>query len=244
MVGGVFAVSRRLFDHPFFANEPFTEREAWVWLLADAAWKPRQVRGRHGVVELQRGQLAHSTRFMAAKWQWSEARVRRFLKRLKSDAMIDAQGDAQTTRITICKYNDYQKVSLPTDADNDAPSDRRSTRARRKEENIQSREEKEEPYGSSKKRGNRLPNDWQLAKDWADWAAGQGLSEFEIRREADKFRDYWHGIPGQRGVKLDWRVTWQNWVRKAVDTRQSRFGARPVRNAHGDLTNAFLFSRG
>ncbi|WP_395448686.1 hypothetical protein ACHMW7_28425 [Aminobacter sp. UC22_36] len=149
----MFAVSRRLFDHPFFANEPFTEREAWVWLLADAAWKPRQVRGRHGVVELQRGQLAHSTRFMAAKWQWSEARVRRFLKRLKSDAMIDAQGDAQTTRITICKYNEYQKVSLPSDADNDAPSDGRSTRARRKEENIQSREEKEEPYGSSKSAG-------------------------------------------------------------------------------------------
>lgn len=106
------------------------------------------------------------------------------------------------------------------------------------------KEEKEEPIGSSKKTGTRLSEGWQLPEAWSEWAANQGLSEFEIRRETDRFRDYWIGIPGQRGVKLDWRATWQNWVRKAVDTRQARAGGRPVRGANGDLTAAFLWARG
>ncbi|AWC25615.1 MULTISPECIES: hypothetical protein [Aminobacter] len=254
MAGGTFAVSRGLFDHPFFADEAFTEREAWVWLLAEAAWKPRRVRGRYGQIELERGQLAHATRFIAVKWKWSEARVRRFLARLKSDAMIDAVADAQTTRITICNYDEYQKMNRVVDADNDArndaqttlarrSNDARSTLARRKEEKGENIEGKETPIGVSKNRGLRLPSDWALPKDLADWALAEGLSEFEVRREADKFRDYWHNVPGKGGIKLDWSLTWKNWVRKAVEGRK-RTAAPGIRDASGNLTNKFLFARG
>jgi hypothetical protein len=48
------------------------------------------------------------------------------------------------------------------------------------------------------------------------FAAREGLSASEIRREADRFRDYWRGMPGQKGVKADWDATWRNWVRKAA----------------------------
>jgi hypothetical protein len=43
---GVVAISRKLFDQddPFFGGEPFTRREAWQWLIAEAAYKPRLVR--------------------------------------------------------------------------------------------------------------------------------------------------------------------------------------------------------
>ncbi|MER9206857.1 hypothetical protein [Mesorhizobium sp. M0771] len=65
MTSGVFAVSRDIFEHHFFAAEPFTEREAWVWLIREAAWKARRVRVKDGMVALKRGQLASSVRFMA-----------------------------------------------------------------------------------------------------------------------------------------------------------------------------------
>ncbi|WP_406873309.1 DUF1376 domain-containing protein [Aminobacter sp. P9b] len=108
----------------------------------------------------------------------------------------------------------------------------------------EAQKEKEETNVSSKKQGSRLPEDWTLPKAWDDLAVEQGLSEFEIKREAVKFRNYWVGVAGQKGVKRDWKGTWQNWVIKALEDRQKRPGARAVRNAHGDLTNAFLFSRG
>ena len=40
----------------------------------------------------------------------------------------------------------------------------------------------------------------------------------DLAGEHRKFCDYWIGISGQRGTKLDWDATWRNWMRNA-DTR-------------------------
>lgn len=74
-------------------------------------------------------------------------------------------------------------------------------------------------------KGSRLPPDWALPDDWlADagdiaFKAKTPITEQEIRNEADKFRDYWHGKPGAAGRKLDWRGTWRNWVRSYLERR-------------------------
>lgn len=74
---------------------------------------------------------------------------------------------------------------------------------------IPIKEEKKEKSA----RGTRLPENWQPSdKNLLD-ARQLGLSEAEINFEADKFRDYWVPMPGQRGVKLDWDGTWRNWCR-------------------------------
>lgn len=83
-------------------------------------------------------------------------------------------------------------------------------------------EKKEEPKGSSKKRGSRLPDDWHLPKAWGEWAVSEGMDEFSVRREADRFADYWHSVPGSKGVKRDWLPTWRNWIRKALDDRKPK----------------------
>ena len=142
----MFAVDRGIFEHPKLsdAKTPLSKLEAWLWLLSSAAWKPinRRISGR--TIELQRGQLAASTRFMADRWRWKEPRVRRFLNLLKTDADNDAEIDTQTdagiTVITIRKYDRYQRVSLPNDARadaaTDATGDAATTHERRKEEDI------------------------------------------------------------------------------------------------------------
>lgn len=66
-------------------------------------------------------------------------------------------------------------------------------------------------------RGSRIPPDWRLPAAWGDWAMGEGFPELSVRREADRFRDYWLGRAGKDGTKLDWEATWRNWIRKALD---------------------------
>ena len=157
---GVFAVDRGIWDHPSFANEPLTEREAWQWLIAEASFKDRTKRIGSVVLALSRGQVGASLRFMADKWQWSEPRVRRFLKRLKTDAMIDASTGAGITVITVCNYNKYQRVSLPRDATIDALDDAGATQQRRKVEDTENKEE--DILEETRQRAN-LPavvNDW------------------------------------------------------------------------------------
>jgi len=131
---GVYAVDRGIWDHPDFADEPFTEREAWHWLIGSCAWEPKRVRVGHAVVDLERGQCAFSLRFMAKRWQWSEPRVRRFLNRSKTDGRAIVDSTQGTTRITICNYDKYQFGRRGADSSIDAQTDAAPTQHRRKEE--------------------------------------------------------------------------------------------------------------
>ena len=116
MTGGTVNIARSIWEDTAFKSEPMTEREAFMWLIMEASWKPREYRvGRH-VVELQRGELASSVRYMAEAWQWSKSRVARYLERLRDRGMIqnrDRSGTASGTAITVisvCNYEEYQSA--------------------------------------------------------------------------------------------------------------------------------------
>lgn len=136
MSRGYFAVDRAIFDHPIFADEPFTEREAWQWMISEAAWRPTRIRVGRVVVNLDRGQLAHSLRFMADKWQWTVARVRRFLDRIKTDTMIATQTGTGVTVITICNYNKYQGGEQETGTPTATQTGNEPAQKRHKEEEL------------------------------------------------------------------------------------------------------------
>lgn len=72
------------------------------------------------------------------------------------------------------------------------------------------------------KRKTRLPDNWFLPKDWGDWALEQGLTESEIRTEAECFADYWRS---KEETRADWQATWRNWIR-----RRRTFERRPLQN--------------
>jgi hypothetical protein len=132
---GFIALSRGLPDHPIVGfRGKYKESEAWQWLLFEAAYTDRLYRAGSIVVQLKRGQVAHSTRFMAKAWGWSEAKVRRFLTCLKKGAMIDAAADAGVTVISICNYDKYQSAGGNYDAASDAATDAEATQQRRRKE--------------------------------------------------------------------------------------------------------------
>ena len=168
---GVFAVDRGVFDHPMFAPEPFTEREAWLWLVGAAAWKAMRLRAGKAIIALERGQCAFATRFLARRFKWSESRVRRFLKRLKIDAMVTTQTTRETTLITICNYDKYafgRRIDVPQI---DAQTGALATHERRKEEEI----------NNSKKE--------ELSS--ADALAGKYVYEREVVKLSKKHFDQW-----------------------------------------------------
>jgi hypothetical protein len=142
---GYIAVDRGIFDHPVFAPEAFTEREAWIWMIAEAAWRPCTVRVGRSLVQVGRGQFVHSLRFMATRWRWSEARVRRFLGRLSDrrtgDALIVVLATHEATQITICNYDKYQDGRRTGDAPSDAPPDAKPTQRRTNNQEPVTRED-------------------------------------------------------------------------------------------------------
>jgi hypothetical protein len=116
---GYIRFYRAIFTHPAFRPQPFTEREAWAWLIANAAWKPRRQRLGEHVVELDRGEVVGAVRYLAAEWQWSKGKVDRYLNRLKNEDMIGTRTGTGITVITVCKYSEYQggEDEVGTEAD-------------------------------------------------------------------------------------------------------------------------------
>jgi hypothetical protein len=64
-----------------------------------------------------------------------------------------------------------------------------------------------------KKRGTRMVAGSVMSADNLAFARQSGLSETAAQKAWDEFVDYWIGVPGHRGTKLDWSATWRNRIR-------------------------------
>jgi hypothetical protein len=65
-------------------------------------------------------------------------------------------------------------------------------------------------------RAHRLGDDWTPPDDWIEWASETRRWEpSAAREEAEIFACYWQAKAGKDACKLDWRKTWQNWVRNS-----------------------------
>ena len=84
------------------------------------------------------------------------------------------------------------------------------------------------PKGSNTPKGNRLPDEWQAGEAELAFGRNLGLSDAQIRDEQGQFKDFWRGIPGQRGRKLDWEATFRNRLpyRRAARARNARRKSR------------------
>lgn len=143
-MSGWYRMHRGWMAHAVFRDEEYSRRDAFLWMIEEAAFKPTQVHGPTGTIALERGQFSHSLRYMAAAWKWTEPRVRRYLKSTQDAKIIDAATVAGQSVITICNYDLYQ--ATPKDAD--AGSDAGATQGRRdgdakKKEGKKKEEERE-----------------------------------------------------------------------------------------------------
>lgn len=128
-MAGYYRMHRGWQAHPIFGTKAFSRRDAWIWLIENAAWQAMKIRINGSTVTLERGQVSHSVRHLAKAWGWSKSRVARFLDELRDEKMIenagqqrDSSGTATRTRggtengtaqniITICNYGKYQASS-------------------------------------------------------------------------------------------------------------------------------------
>jgi hypothetical protein len=87
-------------------------------------------------------------------------------------------------------------------------------------------------------RGSRLPADWQPSADELAWCMSK-RPDLDPDVTAEKFKDYWTAVPGQRGRKVSWTATWRTWVRnekapsgfKSIEQQNAETLRRLVANA-------------
>jgi len=96
-------------DCDVFADEPMSEREAWLWLIEHAAWKPIVRTNAKGErVKIDRGQLHVSLRALEKVFGWGKNKVARYLQRLEDHEMIGTATGQSGTILTVLNYSKYQ----------------------------------------------------------------------------------------------------------------------------------------
>jgi hypothetical protein len=85
-----------------------------------------------------------------------------------------------------------------------------------KEKEKKREEQTAEPAPANAKaatqRATRLPADWQPSDEEIAFCQTE-RPDLHVGKTAASFRDYWLGVSGGKGCKLDWSATWRNWVR-------------------------------
>lgn len=168
---GFVAISRDLWMNADFRDSEMSQREAWIWMIAHATWKPLEVRVGSNVIQLERGELAYSTRYLAGVFRWSEARVRRYFDMLKNRRMAQTKTDAGVTVVTICKYDEYQ--SAPADGDagatQAATQERRTSDANKNKDNKNNKKEDMSDRQTDLDIGDPWEGDKEFSQLWALW---------------------------------------------------------------------------
>ncbi len=83
------------------SDEPYTEREAWQWLIDNISRKKGYKRFNGKIYRINISQIVTSNRTLGKLWHWNEARVRRFITRLKNYGVLDAETNSHGTVLTI-----------------------------------------------------------------------------------------------------------------------------------------------
>lgn len=87
------------------------------------------------------------------------------------------------------------------------------------------------------KRGARLPDDFTVDAQMRTWAR-QKVPHVDIDLETLKFINYWQSKTGRDATKLNWALTWQNWMLRALEYGGAR--ASPTAK-HTDSPGMALF---
>ena len=118
-----FVCNRSLFKNPLWYGEKFTKGQAWVDLFGNANHSDGWFEKNSQRVDVKRGQTGRSIESLGEDWKWSRNKVKRFLKRLENEHMIERKMNHLTTIITICNYDKFQFNEKTNEPSNEVPDE-------------------------------------------------------------------------------------------------------------------------
>lgn len=109
MSQGWIAIHRSLKDHWIWKNDQYFK--AWVAILMEVNHEDQTVLIGDELIDCKRGESLNSVSTWISIFGsgWTRQKIRTFFKLLEKDQMINQQGLRKTTKISVCKYDTYQK---------------------------------------------------------------------------------------------------------------------------------------
>jgi len=167
-MAGYLKIYRSLFGHWLWKEKrSYSMAEAWIDLLQLAAYVPTKQLVSGSLVEVPRGGIVASERFLSDRWSWSRSKVKGFIQNLKQDQMVGLEKDQGITVLCICNYDRYNMQKTEEEPLTDQQPDREPARERpptdHQRANIYSKKEKKEitPPTPSKGEASGFDHFWR-----------------------------------------------------------------------------------
>lgn len=196
---GYIKLSRRFFSHVLWPKGGvFSPSEAWLDCIQMAAFRDHRRLVGKTVIEIPRGAIAASERFLAERWSWSRTKIRRFLTLLQDERMVVLKKDQEVTLITLCNFERYNAPLSTEKPEKDQEKTTKEPREDQIEEGKEGEEGKRTPAGNPttgfdefwnaypKKHGK---HDAQMA--WTDQSCHERTTEILTAVEAAKRSANW-----------------------------------------------------
>lgn len=181
-------LDRDVVKHWIFKDE--WKFKCWIDLLVLANYSDNKVEIKGVLLNCKRGELLYSLDSLAIRWNSNKSKVRRFLKLLESDSMIELKSEQVTTRITICKYESYQGMRN---------ADETQTKQERNADETQTTPIKERKKEKEDKEEKNIP-DFQSFLNHA-LSKEPNIDEVQLRKKYDAWiNNDWHNGKGKKIV--------------------------------------------
>lgn len=108
-MSGWIKIHRSIQDHWLYKEKrSYSKYEAWTDILLTVNFTDGKTIIKGKVYEIARGESILSLESWSLRWGWDKSKVRRFFNVLQKENMIVIESDNITTRLKVCKYDDYQ----------------------------------------------------------------------------------------------------------------------------------------
>ena len=215
-MSGLIRIDREITSHWIFKDA--WKFRNWIDLLTLVNHSEQKVNIKGTVLTCKRGETLCSLDTLAKRWNCDKSKVRRFLKLLESDSMIELKSEHITTRLTICKYDTYQGER---NADETQVKHKRNASETQTTPNKNEEERKEDKYSFL---ASLLENgfDEQLSKEWMQ--VRKQLKAVNTETAFNSFMSEVKKHGGDRNkilrkcVERSWKGFNHTWLEKENDT--------------------------
>ncbi len=211
MSEGFVTLSRKYFFHHFWGEtRSFSRAEAWLDLVQTAAFASgkRVISG--NVVDIPRGGLVASVRWLSDRWKWSNTKVCLFLDCLEAEGMISREKRHGNTVVFLCKYEEYNSEKR-------RGNDNKATAGRQRDDEIEQGEEGKTPSASSQ----TAKPFWTKARGWEntdllreEFSAAFPACNFDLQLANAAL---WLKANPTKATKSNWLRFLTNWFKRSQD---------------------------
>lgn len=250
-MAGWIKLHRSCLSHWLYTeHRPLTKREAWETILLTVNYEKNTSLIKGQIYECLAGQSILSLDGWSKRFGWSIQQVRTFFKLLEKDEMIKIEGLQYTTRLTVCKWANYQEVATDGQQTANTPLTNQQqtantplTTIKEEEESKEEEEEEESRYYAENFISDLVSLGVQknVAKEWIKVRRNKKATNSKIAFNAIKNQIALSGLSANECVLIAIENSWSGfkseWVNNLFSSKPQ--GQKPKSEQMCIMTSLF-----